>query len=83
MTSATFADIEAYHRSGGRFDMEEVPDGLVFTWHGGDLVMMTMELVAEFERRRMWERMPWVFERLGVVPGMGAILYRKLGERAY
>jgi hypothetical protein len=81
MTSAEPAMIEAWRRDPGVIHEVEVPDGRVYEWEGGDLVVMTIELVETLNRRGWWYRLPWAFERVGVVPGEASIMYRRLGVR--
>lgn len=81
MTAVHPSTIEAWRSNPGAWREQRVLDGLVFEWEGGDLVVMTIEFVELLNRTGFWGRLPWVFERLGVVPGLASIMYRKVGVR--
>lgn len=89
MTKVHPAIMGAWRRDPGQFECETVLDGLVFTWKGGPLALLSAELIDELDRRRIWDRMPWRFERLGIVTepevveveGSYAVMFRKLGEK--
>lgn len=72
------ATIRAWQRDPGQWREYPAGEDVWFEWDGGELIVMTIELVEQLNRERQWGRLPWRFERLGMVPGEASIMYRKV-----